>query len=169
MAYQDTLTRENMVLICYNALKANLRNSKRTLITKLCDDGAVNKTVAEKSGILKKESISDSFPNVPETLGKITVYKGEGHVKLVFDTPAEEYGLRVYIMGEDGILKALSNYGTPFFRKGKIFYPGGSAAGYVDEIMVYNVEDNKYSFIVIKTTSEGELFDIVGKSSPASN
>jgi len=168
MAYKDILSRENMVIICYNALNTTIRNSKKTLITKLCDDAAVDREKAEMYGVLKKANLTDAFPNVPETLGGITVYRAGSYLTLVFDKPVEEYGIRLYMMGSNGILREVKEEGYPFFKKGEKKYVSGGAAGYIEELYIYNLPyGQRTSFIVVKTSSEGEIFNLLGKSKMA--
>lgn len=165
MANRYELSREDMINMCYNALILNIKNSNRKLIAKLCDEKAVNKQLAENNGLLKEPTLSDSFANIPENLGQITVINSGGHYRIKLATPAEEYGLRVYVKEDGGLMKEIPYYGDEYMQKGKISYPGGSAAGYVSDITVYGLDTSKtYSFIVIKTTSEGEFYQIVGKS-----
>ena len=52
IASKNELSREDMVTICYNALSQNLKNSRRTLMDKLCDEGAVDENAAKSSGLL---------------------------------------------------------------------------------------------------------------------
>ena len=166
------LSRKDMINMCYNALRLNIKKSTRTLVKKLCDDGAVNKIVAEASGIMKEPGISDAFPNVPDTLGVISVREEIGKFTIKFSRPAEEYGLRVFYKEKGGVLKevALPNSGGyPRMEKGEISYPG-TAAGYLNELYIYGLENGKdYSFIVIKTSSEGTLYDVYGKSAEGKN
>lgn len=168
------LSRKDMINMCYNALMLNIKNSSRPLIRKLCDEGAVSENVASASGIMKGQSISDMFANVPNTLGDIYVEDiGYGYC-INFERPAEEYGLRVYVKDVDGSAikeAAIGNMsGSVRMEKGEIFYPSGSRAGYVNELYIYGLDMSKtYSFIVIKTSSEDTLFDIFGKSGEAYN
>ncbi len=167
------LSRKDMINMCYTALRLNLKNSARTLIKKLCDEGAVSKTVAENTGIMKEASISDAFPDVPQTLGRISVLAEGGKFTIRFSNPAEEYGLRVFVKEKGGVLQEAAlpgNSGSIRLEKGEITYPSGSAAGYVSELYVYGLSSGKeYSFIVIKTSSEGALYSIFGKSAEAHN
>ncbi len=164
------LSRKDMVLMCYNALRLNIKNSNRKLINKLCDEGSVNEQLALSSGILKEASISDSFPDVPENLGEISILVSGSTFVINMHTPVEEYGIRVYVKEENGVLKEIGKSGAVSFRKGQIQYLGGGAAGYIDTIYVNGLNTaSKYSFIVIKTTSEGALYHKTGKSAVAHN
>jgi len=167
------LSRRDMIKMCYNALRAKIKNSNRTLIRKLCDERAVEKNKATNLGILKETDISDSFPDVPSTLGNISI-KTEGDAfKIVLEKAAEHYGLRVFVREDGGVLTEIpltSAGNTMYMKKGKKSYPGGSAAGYVNELYVYGLNTSKkYSFIVLKTTSEDELYRATAKSGLAKN
>ena len=171
IASRYELSRADMINMCYCALMLNLKNSNRKLIVKLCDERAVIKELAESAGLLKEASLSDSFPGINETLGNITAKKINNRYVITLSSSAEEYGLRVYVREAGKLMKEvpLSNRGDGLYmKKSEIYYPGGSRAGYVSELYVYGLDTSKsYSFIVIKTTSEGELYKITGKSSVA--
>lgn len=47
--------RDDVVAVSYLALAANVKNTEKTLLAKLCDDGAVNAAAAEKLLTLQKE------------------------------------------------------------------------------------------------------------------
>lgn len=167
------LSRKDMINMCYTALKLNMRNSSRKLINKLCDEKAVEEAVATWTGILKEDSISDAFPDVPQNLGKISVFEQGGKFTINLSNPAEEYGLRVFVKEKGGVLQEAAlpgNSGSIRLEKGDITYPSGSAAGYVTELYIYGLSSTKeYSFIVIKASSEGAIYNIYGKSAEAHN
>lgn len=168
MAAYYELSRENMIEMCYNALNTVIMNSTRTLIRKLCDERAVNKERAENLGLLKAPSLSDVFPNVAENLGFIRVEKKSDCYCVKLSVPAEEYGLRVFVRENGKTVKDIPYSGSVYAKKGRISYQNGSAAGYLNEISIYGLDQSKtYSFIVVKTTSHGEYYDIVGKSTVA--
>jgi len=171
LTWQYELSRETMVIMCYNALKSNLKNSNRKLIKKLCDEGAVDSYIAETCGLLKPPSLSDSFPDVEETLGDIRVYNRGNHYEIQFRNPAEEYGLRVFALEDGGVMKEIPLYGNgEHFTKGEISYLGGGKAGYLTSLYVHGLAMWKpYSFIVIKTSSEGPNYETYGKSSTCHN
>ena len=166
-AADGALLRRDMIEMCYRALQTNINNSARPLIRKLCEEGAVSKLTAETSGILKKKTISDAFPDVPSTLGTISAKKTAEGITLKLDKEAENYGLRIFMMEENSsALHEIKQSGAVYFQKGKIEYYGGSA-GYVSELNIYGLDKaKKYSFIVLKTSSEGELYLTIGKSEP---
>ena len=167
MANRYELSRSDMINMCYNALRLNINNSNRKLIRKLCDEGAVAEYLAESTGILKPPSIADSFADVPATIGGISVSYSSGCHNIYFDEYVEEFGLRVFVCGEDGIVKEVSLANT---EKGKISYLGGGSAGYIKELRVYGLDrSEKYSFIVVKTTSEDVLYNMVARSGVANN
>ena len=167
------LSRRDMIKMCYSALTSNIKNSKRTLIKKLCDEKSVDEKLAKNLGMLGEANISDSFPNVPENLGRISVEEQFGVFYVMFDNPVEHYGLRVFVSEGGGVVKEIpltSAGNTVYMEKGKKQYIGGSAAGYVNELCVYGLDTSKkYTFIVIKTSSEGELYRIDGKSGVTHN
>lgn len=171
LTWQYELSRETMVIMCYNALKSNIKNSNRKLIKKLCDEGAVDSCVAESSGILKPPSLSDAFPDVEENLGDIRVQNKGNHFEIQFRNPAEEYGLRVFVLEDGGVMKEIPLYGNDeYITKGEISYIGGGKAGYLSSLYVHGLDMWKpYSFIVIKTSSEGENYKTYGKSSICHN
>ena len=171
LTWQYELSRETMVIMCYNALKSNIKNSNRKLIKKLCDEGAVSTYVAESSGILKPPSLSDAFPGVEETLGNIRVYNRGNYYEIQFRNPAEEYGLRIFVLEDGGIMKEISLHGNDeYFTKGEISYFGGGKAGFLSSLYVYGLDMGKpYSFIVVKTSSEGSNYETYGKSSICHN
>lgn len=160
------LLRSEMIDMCYKALRTPIKNSKRLLIRKLCDGRAVDEAKAKSLGILTPPTISDSFASVPETLGKITVRRDGPVYRLEMANPTEHYGLRVFVQAEaGGGIREVKSSGTPFLEKGEISYLGGGSAGYIRKFTIHGLEPSKtYEFIVIKTSSEGELYQITAKS-----
>lgn len=165
------LSRSDMITMCYNALRLNIKNSNRTLAKKLCDEGAIDKSLATSTGILSTPTLSDSFPDVLENLGKISVSQNGNSFNIHFAQDVEHYGVRVFVKeGNSGILREIKTSGNTYFTKGNIEYKNGGAAGYISDLYIYGLDiSKKYSFIVIKTTSEGEFYQTVGKSSVAQN
>ncbi len=165
------LSRCDMFMMCYNALRVNINNSSRPLIKKLCDERAVSYEHAKRLGLLKTPELTEYFNDVPQTLGVISVkQKTSGVFCVTLNNAAEEYGLRVYVLPEDGMLAEIPYSGNIYMKKGQIDYPGGSSAGYLKELYVYGLDTSKkYSFIVIKTSSEGELYHTIGKSAVCKN
>ena len=162
------LSRRDMILIISRAMRANICNSSRTLIEKLCDDGAVDRAAAEQSGFLKTKALSDAFADIPENLGGITLSGRQGAVKIHFNKRAEHYGLRVFYAEKGGTVTEIPSSGTLYFEKGDISYAEGTAAGYVEDLYVYGLDTSReYSFIVIKSTSEGNNYVVTGKSAAA--
>lgn len=164
----DDMLRSGMFDMCYNALTVNIKNSSRTLVEKLCEDYAIDSSVATRLNLLKEKTITESFVSLEETLGKITVsFSGTRHI-ITFKKDVEHYGLRVYVMEKGtGVVKAVSlrNNDPVYMEKGKIKYNNYDPAGYVSELYVYGLDKTKkYEFIVIKTTSEGDSYLTVGKS-----
>ena len=164
----ENLLRSTMFDMCYNALTVNIKNSARTLITKLCDDYAIDSAKAAELNLLKAKTISDSFAGVDETLGKIKVTKSGSRYVISFVREAEHFGLRVYAMEKGtGITReiSLNTNEAVYMKKGEISYYNYDPAGYVSQLYVYGLDQSKnYEFIVIKTTSEGSSYLTVGKS-----
>lgn len=166
-AGRTLLSRKDMMDMCYQALKTPIKNSKRLLIRKLCDEGAVSESVAKQTGVLANPSISDAFPSAPETLGKISVRRSGPTARLTLAQPAEHYGVRVFVQKEGGGVQEARGLGGIYMEKGEISYLNGGSAGYIREIKVGGLQpDAEYQFIVVKTSSEGELYQIEGKSKP---
>ena len=163
------LSRSDMITMCYNALQLNIKNSSRTLAKKLCDEGSLNKALAEQYGILSSNTLSHSFSDVPENLGPITASKDGSLVDIHILNDAEHYGLRIFMQeSNSGIIQEIKSSGDIYFTKGEITYKNGGAAGYVSHLYIHGLDLNKnYSFIVLKTSSEGELYLTTGKSSVA--
>ncbi len=161
----DFLSRREMIKMCYQALGQNIKNSARPLIRKLCDELAVDAKLAEKVGVLKEKTIADFFPDVEENLGAIEAYKNGDHYVISLQNEAEHYGLRVFMREKNsGTLQQIGKGGVGYFTKGHIEYYGGSA-GYVSELFVGGIDMTKaYEFIVLKTSSEGELYFVSGRS-----
>lgn len=169
-AMRYELSRSDMIDMCYRALSANLNNSKRTLIDKLCDEGAVDSDKAKNIGVFAETTLSDSFADLPETLGEISVYRSGNAYVIEFEDEAEHYGLRVFAKADgSGTIREIPlSSGNVYFEKGEISYRSGQAAGYVSELYVYGLDfSKKYSFIVIKTTSESANYMTTGKSAVA--
>ena len=164
--YRHELKRQEMIDMCYKALTMPIKNSKRMLVRKLCDEKAVDKEKAKALGILTVPSVSDAFGSVPETLGRISATREGSTAKISMVIPLEHYGVRVFMQSADGgAATEVKSTCMPFMQKGKIEYLGGGSAGYIREIYIHGLETGKaYEFIVLKTTSEGELYQITGKS-----
>ncbi len=165
------LSRKDMISMCYNALRTNINNSSRLLIRKLCDEKAVSEIKAHTMGILKAPDVSDAFPNVSENLGEIDVAKiSADEFCITLQRAVEEYGVRVAVLPEGGTVMQIPYSGNVYMEKGEISYSSGSAAGYVNKIYVHGLDTSKkYSFIVLKTSSEGEIYLTTGKSGVGRN
>ena len=114
-------------------------------------------------------SVADN-PSRKTKYDLIAVYK-EGIGLINMDSQAPNVVVGEYLAGCNDItfIKPEYKYGDSridfYFEKGEISYPNGSAAGYISELYLYGLDMNKkYSFIVLKTTSEGDLYLSVGKS-----
>ena len=168
VAAKYELSRRDMISIINNAMRTNLNNSRRTLIEKLCDDGAVDRDSAEMTGILKKPSLSDVFMYVPDKLGPISAKREEDRITIKFIRPYEHYGLRVFYSENGGTATEVPYSGHIYMQKGEISYVSGGAEGYLEELYVYGLDPSKkYTFIVLKTTSEGSNYTITAKSAVA--
>lgn len=165
------LTRELMIDMSYRALTANIKNSSRKLIDKLCDEKVVKESLAISLGLKKEASISDSFANLPENLGGISVKKSGDAFKISFDSSVEHFGVRVFVKEKGtGSIREIAYDGDAYLKKGTKTYKNGGSAGYISEIYVYGLDlSGKYEFIVIKTSSESSSYQMVSKSGVAEN
>ncbi|MDD6308102.1 MAG: hypothetical protein PUB07_01925 [Clostridia bacterium] len=162
------LQRRDMIAMCYNALRLPIQNSHRMLIEKLCDEGAADRALANELGIMKKPSLSEAFPDVPEILGTISATRQSDVVCIHFDQMAEHYGLRIFMReSENGVMTEIKPDGTPGFQKGPIRYQNGGSAGFVSDLYIHGLSNHAYSFIVLKTSSEGVIYEMLGKSAVA--
>lgn len=160
------LSRNDMVTMSYNALKLPIKNSRRKLIGKLCDEKVVNPDVANSYGLTAQTSLSDYYPDTPESLGKIFVYRRGQLYVMDLDKPVENYGIRVIARdNESGATYEFTPYKEPYLTKGKIRYQNGSPAGYLDQVTFSGLDSSKsYTFILLKTTSENDVYYITAKS-----
>ena len=164
--YRHELTRQEMIDMCYTALRLPIKNSKRMLIRKLCDEKAVDSKKATELGILSIPSVADAFASVPTTIGGISAERQGSTVKISLVTPIEHYGVRVFMQSESGgVATEVKTVGVPYMEKGEIKYLGGGSAGYIREIYIRGLDMNqKYEFVILKTSSEGDLYQITAKS-----
>ena len=147
------------------------KNQVLNELNKILNEGSLNESLAKELGVLDGVTLSDSFPEVEENLGNITVSQSQGQFTIHLSAPLEHYGVRIFIKeNNSSAIQEIKSSGNVYFQKGNIEYINGSAAGYISELYVYGLDaSKKYSFIVVKTTSEGELYYITGKSSVAEN
>lgn len=112
--------------------------------------------------------LEKTFEDVPNTLGELRVVRDDARVFVNFAAPVEEYGLHVYYISDTHpVLSELPLNGTQKgFFKGQISYTSDSAAGFLDNLELYRlpIHENGLRVIVIKGSSEGELFTILGRS-----
>ncbi|MBO4343733.1 MAG: hypothetical protein J5844_03655, partial [Clostridia bacterium] len=74
----------------------------------------------------------------------------------------------VFYMEKGGVMAEMKTNGDVRYEKGEISYPDATGAGYINEIYIYGLDKNKdYSFIVIKTTSEGANYMVTDRSAGA--
>lgn len=151
------LLRRDMIDMCYRTLTSNIKNSSRTLIAKLCDDGDIERERAVSSSLLREASLSDYFSDMTESLGGITVKRsGEAYV-IKMDNDVEHFAVKVFVKKEnEAAIREITEDGDEvYFEKGDIEYKYGGAAGYISEIFVYGLDMNeKYQFIVTKATKK---------------
>ncbi len=162
------LSREDMVKMCYKALSTPCKNSRRTLIRKLCDEKAIEESVAVGVGLLKEISIDDNFSDVKNTLGEIEAQWHGKRLVITFENKVEHYGIRMFMRSVDGnTVTEIPYEGDVYFEKGEKSYRKNDPASYIEDLYVYGLErEGEYELIVIKTTSEDEFYKIVGKSKP---
>lgn len=165
------LSRSDMITMCYTSLRLNIKNSNRTLARKLCDEGAINESLAKSLGILSTPTLSDSFPDVPENLGNIQVSALSNSINIHLLNDVEHFGIRIFMKEDNsGVIKEIKSSGNVYFEKGTITYKNGGAAGYISDLYIYGLDSSKkYSFIVVKTSSEGDFYMTTGKSSVGNN
>ena len=171
ISMSENLTRENMVKICYNALKTPIKNSRRTLGKKLLDEKVFSKYIAAEVGIGTNNPLVDYFTHVDNTIGDISIYKNGSDYVVEFERPQEHFGIRVFYVSASvpTVTEIPLGAGNVYFEKGKITYPNNSPAGYIDRVYIKNMmNDEDLKVIVIKTTSEDVLYQTVGKSGIAS-
>lgn len=161
------LVRNDMVKICLSALKTPIKNSRRTLGEKLLDEKVFSRQAAEAAGINEADALEAYFTHVENTIGKISGSRSADSITIKLDTPLEHYGVRVFYVSSSHPTVTeipLNGYNT-YYLKGKISYPSNSAAGYIDELTVYNIPQSEtVRIIVVKSTSEDQLYTITGKS-----
>ena len=134
----------------------------------------VDEKKAASYGLIRPEALAVYFSDVPSMLPDFTAAMGtddEGNacVVLSYDEMIEHYGIRVYYTAAEtnGTVRPLPLDGTGkvSYRKGDIIYPPGSGAGYLEKSYLYGLDDlTDLRFIVIRTSSEGGNFHMMGKS-----
>ncbi|MBQ4109932.1 MAG: hypothetical protein IJC74_03495 [Clostridia bacterium] len=167
----DVLTRKMMVDLQYKALSMPIKNSRRTLAQKLCNDVIISEAIAESVGIAVKPNPADIFADVPELYGNLYAKRKGSSNRVVcsLDSAIEEYAIRIYCSVDNGAYTEIPrDYGSSmYFEYGELSWRG--AAGYVSDFTVHGVPNNgsTYKFILLKTSSTGNIYDIFGKSKEA--
>ncbi len=159
------LTRGEMVSLAYRALKLPLRNARRTLAEKLCAERIFTKEAAVAAGIMGGKTNDGQFADIPENLGTMMFgTSGTGGYILTFENPPESYGMRLYCSVDGGAYTQITGQ-TAISCTEFIGYKSGDAATYLDGYALYGLSSGRqYSFIALKSSSTGALYEIYGKT-----
>ncbi|MBO4954392.1 MAG: S-layer homology domain-containing protein [Clostridia bacterium] len=154
------LYRSDMVQICVNALNLPLKNANRLLSTKLMDERVFSSEAAARAGLGERQSpLAAFFASVDQNLPKARVSSHAGNrITLAFNEDLEEYGVRVFYTSADSPTVTEAPV-----KKGKIHYYPNGAAGYMTTLTV-TIPGEDIELIVVKTSSEGALYNVLGKS-----
>lgn len=162
------LVRGDMVKICLNALQLPIKNSNRLLSTKLSDEKVFSKALAESAGLNVSTNVLEGyFSAVDHTLPDISASKNGSTIRIRINGDIEEYGVRVFYTSKAQPTVTEVPLGTSglHYEKGKISYLGGGFAGYIDQLSIFGITDTTdLQVIVIKTSSEDALYNILGKT-----
>lgn len=168
--YKYELLRGDMMTMCLKALRLQIKNSIRPLAKKLCDDKAIGNYALSALGVYEGSALETYFSHIEQNLPEIYARKKGNKITITLSEPLEHYGVRVFYTSSSHptVTEAKLDSGETYMSKGEINYYNGSAAGYINELTVYNFNDSDGKFVVVKTTSEGEAYSTVGKSNTAS-
>lgn len=165
---RNELVRGDMVKICLKALQLPIKNSNRLLSTKLSDEKVFSKALAEEIGLTVSTNVLDGyFAAIDKNLPDISASKSGNAIRIHVNGNIEEYGVRVFYTSKSQPTVTEIPLGTSglHYEKGKISYLGGGAAGYINQLDIYGITDTTdFQVIVIKTSSEDALYNILGKS-----
>lgn len=165
---KNALSRGDMVTMCYTALNLPIKNSFRTLGVKLLNEKVYTKEVAQKCNVLVPNMLERAYCDIPVNLPSFTVEKiSDTQFRLNLDEYVEHYGVRVFIIrGDDDVMKEVpynEAYGYKM-TKGKKEYLD-KVAGYIKDITIDVPDTNEhYSFMILKTSSESQIYRISGRS-----
>ena len=164
---KNALLRGDMVQMRYTALNLPIKNSARTLGVKLLNEKVYTKEQAQNSGIIITNMLERAYSDIPVNLPSFTVEKiSDTQFVLHLNEYVEHYGVRVFITKSDGVMKEVpynSAYGYKM-TKGKIEYLD-KVAGYINTITVdVPSTDENFSFMLLKTSSESQIYKISGRS-----
>lgn len=163
-AENAVLTRGEMVSLAYRALKQPLRNARRTLAEKLCAQRIFTKEAAISAGIMNNASNQSQFADIPENLGTMNFNTGSDGYIITFENPPESYGMRLYCSVDGGPYTQITSQ-TDIKCEEFIGYRSGDAATYLEGYVLYGMSKGKtYSFIALKTSSTGALYETYGKT-----
>lgn len=165
--YKYELVRSDMVKICLKALKLPVKNSRRLLSQKLCDEKAISKQALELLNVSTPDALGAYFTHIENNLPDIKALKTGNTITVKFSSPVEHYGIRVFFISPSrpAVAEAPLNGSGTYYTKGKISYINGGSAGYINELTIHNFPGGGGSkIIVVKTTSEGASYSFSGKT-----
>ncbi len=166
---KNQLRRGDMVKMCYTALNLPIKDSFRTLGVKLMRERVFDEKTAQSTGITVPNMLESAYGNIPVNLPTFTAERlSQTAFALNLDDYVEHYGVRVFLIkGDGGVMKEVPyNFSCGYkMTKGEVQYLGGGGAGYINTVFV-EVPDtaDSYSFLILKTTGEGEIYRISGRS-----
>ena len=151
MSQSKNLKRENMIKICYKALKTPIKNSKRTLGEKLLDEKVFSKNKAAVLGMGESDPLKDYFSHVENTIGDISIDKIDSDYVIELENMLEHYGVRVFYVSDSDptVTEIPLNSGEIYFKKGEVSYPKNSAAGYIDRLYIKNLNNDKNLKVIV--------------------
>lgn len=166
------LSRGEMVSLAYEALCLPIKNSRRTLARKLCDERIFTEEAAIAAGVLTKSSPADVFGSVDANLGKLVARSAPtDKVVITLPTPAESYALKVYVSENGGFYREIAQSptadGSMYCTFDDIRYGGvGNATSFLHQFTVHNLKQDgtKYSFILIKMSGTSYNSHLIGRS-----
>lgn len=171
--YQTSvLSRGQMVSLAYKALTMPIKNSRRTLARKLCDERIFSEEAAVATGVLKAYDSAEFFGNIPVNLGTLVSNNSFSPTMTInLNQPADSYAVRVYCCENNGYYYELPQQptadGKAYCSLNGMSYGGpNNAVSYLNSFTISNLKQDgtKYSVVVAKTTSLSDNFNWVGRS-----
>ncbi len=166
---KENLRRGDMVKMCYTALNKPIKDSFRTLAVKLMRERIFTEDMAKEAGLEVPNMLQSAYGDIPVNLPSFTANRiSQSTFILNLDDYIEHYGIRVFLIrGNGGVMKEVP-YRESFgykMTKGEISYLNGGGAGYINSIIIDVPSTSEaYSFLILKTTGEGDIYKISGKS-----
>jgi len=166
-----TLSRADMVSLAYEALCLPIKNSRRTLARKLCDERIFSEDEAVKAGVLSASGAIDYFGSTPVNLGTLKARAKSNVVTVSLDTPCDSYALKVYYSKDGGMYQEMSQTptadGTPYCSFDDIRYGGpGNSISYLYGFSIYNMRasESEYSVVIVKMSGTSYNSLVQGRS-----